>query len=330
MASPTIDRAATAPGTHGRQTEPRPPDRGRRVPWGRVLPYLLVAPAIVFELLVHIVPMIVGIWMSFIRLTQFFITNWLNAPVIGFGNYQVALDFSGPLGRELVTSFGQTLLFTLVVIGVSYLFGLSAALVLQRSFRGRGILRTIFLIPYALPAFAGIITWKFMLQRDTGAVNALLFETLGLTDSAPFWLLGGNAFWSLVVVSIWQQWPFAFLMLMAGMQSIPEELYQAAAIDGASDWKQIQHITLRMTGQLSMVLVLLMFLWTFREFNTPFVLFGNAPPDQANLLVVNIYSSSFIQWNFGLGSAMSVLLMIFLVLVAGVWALLNRRVARHA
>jgi multiple sugar transport system permease protein len=301
-----------------------------RFPWRRVTPYLLIFPAIVFELLIHVIPMIVGTWMSFIELTQFYLANWREAPSAGLANYDTALNFSNPLGRQLANSFLVTLAFTVLVIGFSYLLGLAAAVVLHRRFRGRGLLRTAFLIPYALPAYAGIITWKFIFQRDTGLANELVVRTLHLTNDAPFWLLGTNAFWVLVLVSIWHQWPFAFLMLMAGMQSIPDELYQSAAIDGASDWQQIRHITLGLMKSVSMVLVLLLFLWTFREFNTPFVLFGAAPPDQANLLVMNIYQSSFVQWNFGLGSAMSVLLMFFLILFSGVWALLNRRVNRDA
>jgi len=95
-------------------------------------------------------------------------------------------------------------------------------------------------------------------------------------------------------------------------------------------WQQIRYITLGMMRPINAVLLLLLFLWTFREFNTPFVLFGSVPPDSANLLTVNIYSSSFIQWNFGLGSAMSVLLMLFLIVVAGLWALWNRKVNRDA
>jgi multiple sugar transport system permease protein len=298
--------------------------------WTRAAPYLLILPAVAFELLVHVLPMIVGIFMSLIRLTQLFITNWSAAPFTGLGNFRVALDFSSPIGRQLLQSFGITLGFTVLVVGFSYCFGMAAAIVLQRPMRSRGFLRTLFLIPYALPAYAGIIVWKFILQRDNGLLNQLLVDTLHLVSDRPFWLLGANAFVSVVVVSIWQQWPFAFLMSMAGMQSIPGDLYEASSIDGASTWQQVRHITLRMMRPMSAVLLLLLFLWTFREFNTPYVLFGPNPPASADLLTVHIYSSSFITWNFGLGSAMSVLLMLFLVVVAGLWALWNRRVTRNA
>ncbi|RLP75602.1 sugar ABC transporter permease [Mycetocola tolaasinivorans] len=310
--------------------KPGGPTKKRWFTWTRATPYLLILPAVIMELLIHVIPMIVGFWMSFIELTQFYITNWSEAPFAGLGNYSASLSFDTSQGKQLLQSFGTTIGFTILVVGVSFIFGMSAALVLQRSFRGRGLLRTLFLIPYALPAYAGIITWKFILQRDNGLLNEVLVNGLGIFDEAPFWLIGDNAFGSMVVVAIWQQWPFAFLMLMAGMQSIPEDVYQAAEIDGASIWQQIRHITFGMMRPINAVLILLLTLWTFREFNTPFVLFGAVPPDSANLLTINIYGRSFINWNFGLGSAMSVLLMLFLVLVSGVWALINRKVNRDA
>ncbi|HEX3925847.1 MAG TPA: sugar ABC transporter permease [Streptosporangiaceae bacterium] len=307
-----------------------PPRRRRRPVRPRLTPYLLVLPAVVFELLVHVIPMAAGIWMSFVKLTEFFVTDWLAAPFAGLHNYSVALDFHGPLASEYLTSFGYTLAFTVLVVGLSFGFGLLVALVLQRGFRGRGTLRTLFLVPYALPAYVSIITWKFIFQRDNGLFNQVLSDLHLIGSPRPFWLLGGHAFFVLVLVAFWQQWPFAFLMTMAGMQSIPEDLYQAAAIDGAGTWQQARHVTLGLLKPINSVLVLLLFLWTFREFNTPYVLFGAAPPVPADLLVVHIYSTSFVQLNFGLGSAMSVLLMLFLILCAALWAGWNRRVSRDA
>ncbi|MFF1877112.1 carbohydrate ABC transporter permease [Leifsonia sp. NPDC058230] len=331
MAVTTVSRPTVEPSSTGRAPGPaRPARRKKWLTWNRWTPLLLILPAVLLELLVHVIPMIVGLWMSFIQLTQFYVTNWAAAPFAGFGNYAVILNFNNALGKQLLSSFGVTLAFTILVVGISFFLGMAASIVLQRKFRGRGLLRTMFLIPYALPAYAGIITWKFILQRDNGLLNELLVNNLHTTDTAPFWLVGGNAFFSVVIVSIWQQWPFAFLMTMAGMQAIPDDMYEAAAIDGASVWQQIRHITMGMMRPINAVLLLLLFLWTFREFNTPFVLFGPVPPPSANLLTVNIYSNSFINWNFGLGSAMSVLLMLFLVIVAGAWALWQRKANRNA
>lgn len=145
---------------------------------------------------------------------------------------------------------------------------------MQEGFRGRGILRTLFLVPYALPVYAAVITWAFMFQRDNGLVNHVLHDQLGLTDSPPFWLIGDNSFLALLVVSVWKGWPFAFLIVMAGLQNIPKDIYEAAALDGAGVWQQVRRITLPALRPVNQVLVLVLFLWTFNDFNTPFVLFG--------------------------------------------------------
>jgi multiple sugar transport system permease protein len=308
---------------------PRPPRR-RRPRWKGATPYLLVLPAVLLELLIHIIPMLVGIWMSFIKLTQFFIANWSEAPAAGLDNYKIAVDFSTPIGRALLHSFTVSILYTVIVVGLAWLFGMSAAAVLQNSFRGRGLFRTLFLVPYSLPIYAGVITWSFMLQRDNGLVNHVLVSNLHLLDSPPFWLIGNNAFVSMAVVALWRSWPFAFLMIMAGMQSIPDEVYQAAEVDGASVWQQLRHITLGMLRPVNVVLVLMLFLWTFNDFNTPFVLFGPTPPASADLISIHIYDNSFVNWNFGLGAAMSVLLLLFLLVVTGAYLLITNRRSRRA
>jgi multiple sugar transport system permease protein len=288
----------------------------------------MLAPAVVLELLVHVVPMVVGVWMSLKGLTQFYIRNWSAAPFKGLGNYRVAVDVHGPVGGHLLHSLWVTVAYTVLSVGLSWLLGMTAAVLLQRPFRGRGLLRTLFLTPYALPAYAAIITWRFVLQRDTGMLNHVLVDDLHLRHEAPFWLIGGNSFVSVLAVSVWRTWPFALLVLTAGLQTVPTDLYEAAAIDGASFGRQLRHVTLPMLRPVNQVLVLVLFLWTFNDFNTPYVLFGAAAPRAADLISVHIYQSSFITWNFGLGSAMSVLLLLFLLVVTAVYLVVTSR-RRH-
>jgi multiple sugar transport system permease protein len=306
-----------------------PKKRKRTLGWW--LPFALIAPAVLFELLIHVTPMAVGVWMSLVKLTKFYIANWSAAPFAGLGNYHLALDVNGALGASLLNSFAITCAFTALVVSISWTLGMAGAVVLQRTFWGRGFFRTLFLVPYAIPVYAGIIAWKFMFQKDTGAVNHLLADNLHLIGAAdkPFWLIGDNAFVAVVVVTIWRMWPFAFLMLMAGLQSIPEELYEASAVDGARPFRQWRSITVPMLGPVNRVLVLVMFLWTFNDFNTPYILFGGAQPPAGDLISFHIYSASFLTLNFGFGSAMSVLLLLFLLLVTGVYLfVLNRRSRR--
>jgi multiple sugar transport system permease protein len=289
------------------------------------LPYLLLTPALLFELLVHLVPMAVGVFISFKALTQLYLAEWLHAPSSGLGNYRIVANFNGPIGQALLHSFTVTCAFTAIAVSLSWLFGCSAAILAQDKFRGRGVLRAIFLTPYALPVYASVITWAFMFQYNNGLVNYVLHNELGITSKPTFWLLGDHSFAALVIVSVWRNWPFAFLVVMAGLQSIPRELYEAAAIDGAGVWQQIRRVTMPSLGPVNQVLVLVLFLWTFNDFTTPFVLFGNAAPQQADVISVHIYNSSFVIWNFGEGSAMSVLLLLFLLVVSGGYLLITSR-----
>ncbi|MFJ3669763.1 carbohydrate ABC transporter permease [Streptomyces sp. NPDC090106] len=299
----------------------RLPGRLRRIG----LPYLLLLPALILELLVHLVPMVIGIVMSFKKLTQFYIRDWGAAPWAGLDNFRMSVDFDAPVGEALLHSFLVTVAFTLLSVGLCWLIGTAAAICMQDMFRGRGLLRALFLVPYALPVYAAVITWVFMFQHDNGLVNHVLHDQLGITDKPSFWLIGDNSFIALLVVSVWKGWPFAFLIVMAGLQNIPKELYEAAALDGAGVWQQIRRITLPSLGAVNQVLILVLFLWTFNDFNTPYVLFGKTAPAAGDLISVHIYQASFVTWNFGTGSAMSVLLLLFLLLVTGVYLAVTSR-----
>ncbi|MEG9246726.1 sugar ABC transporter permease [Arthrobacter sp. Soc17.1.1.1] len=314
--SQLIEKPPASGGEPGAPQRPAPAvRRRRRSPFA----YILIAPAVIMELLIHIIPMVLGVWIAFLGLSQLNIRNWLRAPFVGFDNFVAGLDPNGPIGGEFLASFGRTLVFTVVVLAIVWVLGIMAAVLLHSSFRGNGFLRTFFLIPYALPSYVATIAWAFMFSQRDGAINKILVDDLGILDERPFWLLGGNAFWVTVIVTAWQMWPFAFLMLLAALQNIPKDVYEAAAIDGASLWKQFLLITLPMIRPANGVLLLVMSLWIFNQFNVPFVLFGAAPPESAKLISPLIYQHSFSNWNFGLGGAMSVLLLILLFIASVIY-----------
>jgi len=329
----------TTPGTDSATAETetlRPPKPGktqkshRRRPAGWWLPFALIAPAIIFELLVHIVPMLTGIWISFTKLTALYLSNWTGAPFAGLSNYRIAVSVDNSEGAALLSSFAITCGFTIIVVALSWGFGMSAAVALQRTFRGRAVFRTLFLIPYAIPMFAGIIAWKFMFQQQTGVINQILVTLhLASPTDQPFWLIGNNSFGAVVIVAIWRTWPFAFLMLMAGLQTINEDLYEASALDGAKPFRQWRSITLPELGGVNRVLVLVLFLWTFNDFNDPAILFGEGQPPAGDLISFHIYNNSFVTLNYGFGAAMSTLLLLFLLVVSAAYLLfVNRRSAR--
>jgi multiple sugar transport system permease protein len=325
MASTLSTTAPPAPAV--RPSGPR--RRSRWSPTARALPYLLLVPALLFELLVHVVPMLTGVAISFLKLNQFYLRHWLAAPFAGLDSYRISLDLRGEIGLGLLRSLGVSLGYSAVVVTFSWLLGILGATLLQRPVRGRSALRTIFLIPYALPIFTAVIVWKFMLHQDSGMVNHVLAQ-LHLGSGKHFWLLGDSAFVSMSLVGVWRFWPFALLTLMAGMQSIPDDLYEAAEVDGANRWQQFRTLTLPMLRPVNQVLVLVLFLWTFNDFNIPYTLFASSTPASADLVSVHVYQSSFITWNFGLGSAMSVLLLLFLLVVTVGYLAVTSRQARRA
>lgn len=324
--SPVDTVTAPAPGRPVR-SQPGGPRRRRSLPGGW-LPYVLIAPAVVFELLVHIIPMLVGVGIAFLRLTQLYLRNWTSAPFAGLENFRVGLDPNNAIGASLIHSFGITVAFTALSVGFSWALGMLAAVLLNTTFRGRGLIRTLFLVPYALPAYVVVLTWGFMFNQRDGAVNSLLAD-LHLVNGAdkPFWLLGGlNSFVAIVVIQTWKLWPFAFLMLLAALQNLNDDVYEAAALDGATMWGAFRQITLGLIRPANTVLLLVMSLWTFNEFNTPYLLFGSAPPDSARLISEQIYINSFRNFNFGLGAAMSVLLLVALIGVSVLYLrLINRK-----
>jgi multiple sugar transport system permease protein len=315
--------ANTLPRVEATPTPPAPPPprvrrRGKSLLARREarLALWLILPAAILELVIHIIPMVLGSWIAFVELDQSNIRRWLEAPFVALDNFSRGLNTDSAIGAQFFATVGRTAIYVVIVLTLSWALGMAGAVFLNSKFRGQGVLRTFFLLPYALPVYVGTIAWAFMFNQRDGVINQILVDMFNLFPERPFWLIGDLSFFSLVVVSVWSLWPFAFLMLLAALQNIPDDTYEAAALDGASNWKQFTQITLPMVNQANGVLILILGLWLFNQFSIPFVLFGSASPEQALLISPLIYQNSFLQWDFGLGGAMSFLLLIVLLIVS--------------
>jgi len=293
----------------------------------RWLPYVLLAPVAVCELLVHVLPMLLGLVLSLHKIDQYTLRNWTGAPANGLDNYRRALGPGAPIGADLWTAVGVTLAFTVLVVGLSCAIGLFAAVMLSVPFRGREIVRVLFIVPFALPAFVTSLGWRFLFERDDGAVNHLLVDNLHLTAHRPFWLVGGHAFWAEVLVTVWRLWPFAFLMLTAALTTVPREQYEAAAINGARSWAQFRFVTLPTIRPLGLLVVAVLALWTFNEFTVPWVLFGAAPPASASLVSTLVYREAFGTLDVGVAAATNVASAVILVLIGYLLVRARRRTA---
>lgn len=286
----------------------------------------MVLPAFALELLVHVVPLAVGIVISVLRLTPRELRDWTTAPYVGVDNYRAWLDPDAAIGGEVLASVGRTVLYIALVVGASWCLGMLAAVTLDAPTWGRSFWQVFMLVPFALPAFVSVLSWRFMLDRDNGMVNRLLVDDLGLVGDRPFWLIGDNAFWVVVVVSVWRLWPFAYLVLAAALRTVPEDVHAAAVLDGASPWQRVCRITLPLTRRMTTLLLVVMTLWAATDFSTPFLLFDAQPPPEATLLSNIVYRYAFVDFDLGLASALNV--MVTVVLVVGgliTWRLLGRR-----
>jgi multiple sugar transport system permease protein len=226
-------------------------------------------------------------------------------------------DFTEVLSTTLIYTFGGSLL--------SILLGLGAALLVHTEFPGRGLLRGLFISPYIAPVVAVTFTWSFILDPQLGVLNWLAVDKGLISRPIAFFsqrwldieLLGMSwrlplALTSVILFEGWRYFPFAFLFILARLQSIPEELYQAASVDGATPLQRFIHITLPQLAPVLSILFLFRFIWTINKFDDIFLLTGGQAGTK--VLTIKVYDYAFGQFNIGAGSAVAMVL--FLILLA--------------
>lgn len=307
---------------------PLVPRRSLTQRWARTarhysLPYALVAPAFLFMLAVHLVPMAQGIYMSFLQLNQRTLKQFMGAPFVGLDNYRTLLfDAGNPVRAGLGFAVRNTLIYTAAVTAGVMVFGLAVALLLNRQFRGRGLARTLLLLPWVVPSYVVGVLWGFMWQHESGVINRLLVDGLGILAEKPFWLIGPNAIWAITIPTIWRSWPFVMVVLLSGLQTVDDEWYEAAAIDGANGWQKLWHVTLPVLRPIIAVQLLFQLLWNVYSYNIVATMYGNGagyPGEWGDLMMTAITRQSFQMWQFGMGAAAAVMLMVLMLGVVWIW-----------
>jgi multiple sugar transport system permease protein len=287
---------------------------GRRPGYRRKVIIWLVGPAVVCELLVYALPVLVGVYTSFTGVNFATLQTWLGAPFVGVENYRLILSTSA-IAAPLLRSFVLSIIYVTIVVTCSLAIATLAVVLVRTLGWTARILQTIYILPFTIPIFAGVLTWDFIFQ-DNGAAPALLSRDLHLFSSSTLWLDGPHAFWAMVIATIWRSWPFAFLMLLAASQQIPDELYEAVRIDGGARWAEARAVTLPYLRTTLVTLSMILFLWTFNDFTTPYVFFGEIPPQDADLFPLHVYTSTFANASYSLGSAMTIVAVLALLLIA--------------
>ena len=275
--------------------------------------YYLIIPALICMILVHILPMVWGFIISFTGLDLYTISDWSKAPFVGIGNYLEGLNVNSPTGGRFVRSLWNITYYGITVISIGYFIGLGVALLLNQKFIGRTIVRGLILLPYIIPDSVAYSIWRFMFQSRIGIVNKYLMSW-GIISEAKVWLVGDKSIYAVMAASIWKGWPFTCLILLAGLQTIPNELYDAAKIDGASTWQQFRCITFPLLMPITSVLILLSILWNFNAFNQFYVMLGKDPGIAAEVPSTLILRAAFDSFHYGIGAAMSVVLMAIMLI----------------
>jgi multiple sugar transport system permease protein len=306
---------------------PVAPPKARSAARGRErFAYWLIAPALTFMVLVHLIPTAAGSFLSLLDLNTFTFQQLFGAPWAGLSNYDsILFDSANPLHSGFTNAASNTLFYTVVVVVGTLSGGLGIALLMNRAFPGQRVVRTLMLTPWVVPSFVVAVLWEFMWQRDAGIVNKVLVDYTGILGERPTWLLGENTMWAIIVPSIWRGIPFAMLIFLAGLQAIPRELHEAAALDGAGTWRRFRYITLPLLRPLLAIQLLFGVIYSAYQFTIPFVMLGSNPGPSADLMMTLVMRQSFSNNLFGYGAAVSTLLMLAMLVWVGIWYATFRR-----
>jgi multiple sugar transport system permease protein len=224
----------------------------------------------------------------------------------------------------------RTLVFVVLVDVAVLLTGLGVALLMNRQFRGRGIVRGLLTIPWAVPEVPVAITFIFMIDPTFGVFNLLARLLPGVTEN-PQWTLDPTlAMAIIVIVTVWKGFPFYSLVLLAALQAVPEELYEAARLDGASAWRQFRHVTLPSIRPSIALLAVLAFIYSMQQFTLIWLITGGGPVDATLTLAPAIYMQAFRFYDFEYAAAMAVVGLFFSVLATLAFLAVQRRLTADA
>ena len=300
------------------EMRPAGQSRKKRLTYANVEPWLYLSPAIILLVVVLLVPLIIGISYSFRKFSAF------KSEYVGLGQYQAMLS-DQVLGQALV----NTLWWTVTSLFFQFFLGLGLALLLDKPFRGRKAVQALVFLPWAVPSFLSGLTWAWLFNPIIGPLPHWLFA-LGL-KAEPTNVLSdpSTAMWGPVVANVWFGIPFFAITLLAALKSIPSELHEAAAIDGASPWQRFTKVTLPFLAPTIAITVMLRTIWIATFADLIFVMTEGGPAGSTNTVPVYIYVSAFKSLDKGYASAVAVLLLVLLIAYAIALIGIRRTLVRH-
>ena len=282
----------------------------------RNLRILMLAPAMLILLGLTIFPSLYMFWAAVHKISPNPDIPW---QFVGPGNFLRLLTDS-----QFHVGLWNTVIFTVSAVTAEFLLGLGMALLLDKYIRRLTFLKTILMIPMMLPPIAVAITWKLIYEPQFGVLNEIMFQ-LGL----PLQAWAGDAdlaMFSIIVADVWQWTPFIFLLMLAGLASLPQEPYEAAAIDGASAWRQFWDLTLPFLKPVIAIALLLRAMDALRLFDLVFILTGGGPADRTKVLSLYIYQVAYRFVDPGYAAAIS-LFVLFVTVALSTWFIKRMKLA---
>ncbi|UDL90164.1 sugar ABC transporter permease [Mesorhizobium sp. PAMC28654] len=293
--------------------------RRKRLSYAAVEPWLYLSPAIVLLIIVLVVPLIIGISYSFRKFSAF------KSEYVGLGQYHAMLS-DAALGQALV----NTLWWTVASLFFQFFLGLGLALLLDKPFIGRKFVQAVVFLPWAVPSFLSGLTWAWLFNPIIGPLPHWLFA-LGLRADPSTSILSdpATAMWGPIIANIWFGIPFFAITLLAALKSIPSELHEAAAIDGASPWQRFSKVTLPFLAPTIVITVMLRTIWIATFADLIFVMTSGGPAGSTSTVPVYIYVSAFKSLDKGYASAVALLLLVLLIVYAVALIGIRRSIVRH-
>ncbi|MBP8933694.1 MAG: sugar ABC transporter permease [Candidatus Atribacteria bacterium] len=216
--------------------------------------------------------------------------------------------------KMLPLVFKNSIIWTVLVVFFQLLLGLGSALVLNKPFWGRSLVRGIMILPWVMPGVVAGMVWRLIYDPQLGLLNHYL-KSLGIIDQYLTWLsVPGSAIYAVIFSAIWKGFPFSMLMYLAGLQGVPSELYEAANIDGAGKWKQFRYVTLPSMQPIITTTFLLTFIWTFNYFELIYVMTGGGPAESTHIFPTYVYDLAFKRFRFGDASRFAMFDFLFLLI----------------
>lgn len=289
-------------GTPGKDLVTRWLDEPQRLAFLLLLPTLLLVFGVLLYPIVH----------TFVlSLTDTHLAQPDSGGFVGIDNY-----LSAAQDPEFRASLGRTFYFALLTVPSEVVLGLLIALLLNQPFRGRAFVRGLIILPWALPYIVNGVMWKWILNANYGAFNALLSQ-IGVIDRYQIWLGDPTtAFHFVIFASIWKETPVAVILLLAALQGIPKELYEAARVDGANAFQRVWSVTLPLLRPVIAVTMVVKTVWALKEFDLIYVMTGGGPANATNVATFYTYLTTFKFLKFGYGAALAFIIVLFSLVIA--------------